>query len=367
MALRLVTGWCKPATEISTGQLQQAAFTAMVPSSPLRLTGASARCTASAHWANCTDGAYPYAGLIQTSDGKLYGVTSAGGNANFAGTAFSLQINEDTLTVTLVGDGTVTSTDGFINCPGMCSHIYQHNAQVSLTAMAAGGWTFSDWSGACSGNGACNVTMSQAQSVTANFTQLSYTLTVSASGNGTVTSADGFIHCPGSCSHLYLSNTVVPLTANPALGWSLNAWGGACSGNNPICNVTMTGDESVSATFTQDSYLLTVAISGEGRVTSTDGFIDCPGSCSHTYLSLTQVTLNAMPAQGWVFGGWSGACLGTGSCTVSMTQTFLVGAVFSEAEQFVPLSQPCRAVDTRPPQRQRSDSRWHVPEFCHFR
>ena len=192
--------------------------------------------------------------------------------------------------------------------------------------------------------------MSQAQSVTANFSQLSYTLTVTAAGNGSVTSADGFINCPGTCSHLYLSNTVVALTANPALGWSLNAWGGACSGNNPACNVTMTGPESVSATFTQNSYSLTVSTSGSGSVASTDGFIHCPGTCSHTYLSLTQVTLNATPASGWVFGGWSGACLGTGSCTVTMTQTLVVGAVFSEAEQFVPLSQPCRAVDTRPSQ-----------------
>jgi uncharacterized repeat protein (TIGR03803 family) len=299
---------------------------------------------------SCTDGSYPYAGLIQASDGKLYGVTSEGGGPNLGGTAFSLQVNEDTLTVTLAGDGTVTSTDGFINCPGMCSHIYQHDAQVTLNATAAGGWNFSDWSGACTGTGSCNVTMSQPQTVTANFSQLSYTLTVTATGNGSVTSADGFINCPGTCSHLYLSNTEVALTANPALGWSLNAWGGACSGNNPACNVTMTGPESVSATFTQDSYMLTVSISGSGSVASTDSFIHCPGTCSHTYLSLTPVTLNATPAQGWVFGGWSGPCLGTGSCSITMTQTFVVGAVFSEAEQFVPLSQPCRAVDTRPSQ-----------------
>ena len=41
---------------------------------------------------SCTDGAYPYAGLIQGSDGKLYGVTTQGGNANYAGTAFKLTL-----------------------------------------------------------------------------------------------------------------------------------------------------------------------------------------------------------------------------------------------------------------------------------
>ena len=76
----------------------------------------------------------------------------------------------------------------------------------------------------------------------------------------------------------------------------------------------MTGAESVSATFTQNSYTLTVSISGHGTVTSTDGNINCPGTCTHTYLSLTQVTLNAAAASGWTFMGWSGACSGVGPC-----------------------------------------------------
>jgi uncharacterized repeat protein (TIGR03803 family) len=40
---------------------------------------------------DCTDGAYPYAGLVQGSDGELYGVTSGGG-ANGDGTVFSVSM-----------------------------------------------------------------------------------------------------------------------------------------------------------------------------------------------------------------------------------------------------------------------------------
>jgi hypothetical protein len=104
---------------------------------------------------------------------------------------------------------------------------------------------------------------------------------------------------------------------------------------------------SLSAQATQQlSYTLMVVTSGNGTVSSTDGFINCPGMCSHSYPSNTQVTLNAAPAQGWVFGGWDGPCVGTGSCTVTMTQPLSVGAIFSQALQLSTVT-PCRLLDTR--------------------
>ncbi len=94
------------------------------------------------------------------------------------------------------------------------------------------------------------------------------------------------------------------------------------------------------------SYTLTVAITGSGSVTSTDGLINCPGTCSHSYPANTQVTLNATPAQGDIFAGWNGACEGTAPCTLTMTQPLSATAIFSGALQFVAVT-PCRLVDTR--------------------
>jgi hypothetical protein len=51
-----------------------------------------------------------------------------------------------TLTVNVVGSGTVTSNDGGIQCPGTCTHGYAGNALVTLTPAASGGWTFAGWS-----------------------------------------------------------------------------------------------------------------------------------------------------------------------------------------------------------------------------
>ncbi len=254
-----------------------------------------------------------------------------------------------TLTASTNGNGAVTSTDGFINCPGTCSHSYPANSQVTLNASPAQGWRFAGWSGACTGTGSCTVTMTQNLSVAATFTEIPmYTLTVSTNGNGAVTSTDGLISCPGTCSHSYLDNTQVTLNATPAAGWTFSGWSGACSGTGS-CVVTITQNLSVGATFTQLSYTLTLSTVGEGTVTSTDGFINCPGTCSHSYLSYTGVTLNATPAQGWIFSGWTGACSGVGPCNLTMTQNLFVTAVFVEPGhglQFTSAT-PCRLVDTR--------------------
>ena len=93
---------------------------------------------------------------------------------------------------------------------------------------------------------------------------------------------------------------------------------------------------------------LTVAVTGNGSVASTDGFINCPSVCTHSYPPDAQVTLNATPGQGSTFVGWSGACSGTGSCTVTMSQAQTVNAIFSPPLQFVAV-EPCRVADTRNP------------------
>ena len=151
--------------------------------------------------------------MIQASDGNFYGTTYAGGSDN-SGTVFKLSLSYSTLTVSVAGSGTVTSTDGCINCPGTCSHSYVDNTPVTLNATPASGWAFSSWGGACSGsNPSCNLTMTQNTSVSASFYQLPVTLTVSVVGSGTVTSTDGYINCPGTCTHTYDPNSPVTLNA----------------------------------------------------------------------------------------------------------------------------------------------------------
>jgi Subtilase family/Divergent InlB B-repeat domain/PASTA domain len=67
---------------------------------------------------------------------------------------------------------------------------------------------------------------------------------------------------------------------------------------------------------------------GSGSVTSSPAGIDCGATCVTTVTPGTSTTLTASPAAGSTFTGWSGACTGTGACTVSPTAAADVIATF---------------------------------------
>ncbi len=80
-----------------------------------------------------------------------------------------------------------------------------------------------------------------------------YALAVNTSGNGTLASADGRIVCGSVCLAAYDLNARVALSANPAPGFVLGNWSGACSGNAATCIVTMTSAHNVTANFVADA------------------------------------------------------------------------------------------------------------------
>lgn len=159
-----------------------------------------------------------------------------------------------------------------------------------------------------------------------------YTLSLAkaGSGSGTVTSSAAGISCGAACSHAYPNGTIVTLTAAAATHSAFAGWsGGGCSGTG-ACVVTMSSDTSVTATFSPAPETLTVSRKGDGAgaVTSTPAGIDCGAGCTHTYDYGSSVTLTASAAAGSSFAGWTGACTGTASCTVTMTAARTVQASF---------------------------------------
>jgi len=162
-------------------------------------------------------------------------------------------------------------------------------------------------------------------------TSLGLTVTKSGAGAGTVTSTPAGITCGSACSATYASGTSVTLTAMAATGSTFAGWSGACTGTG-ACTVTMTAARAVAATFNAATIFplsVTRMGTGTGTVTSTPTGINCGTACSANYATGTSVTLTAAAASGSTFAGWSGACSGTGTCTLSMTAARNVTATFN--------------------------------------
>jgi hypothetical protein len=78
------------------------------------------------------------------------------------------------------------------------------------------------------------------------------------------------------------------------------------------------------------SLAVTVNDAGTGStVTSTPPGIACAPTCEASYADGTPVTLTPHTAANAIFTGWSGACTGTGTCRVPMTQPQAVTAIFT--------------------------------------
>ena len=125
-------------------------------------------------------------------------------------------------------------------------------------------------------------------------------------GNGSVTKD------PDEATYHY--GDVVTLTATPDPGWSFAGW----SANVVAGQVTVNDDTTVTVTFTQDEYTLTIDIVGNGMVARD------PDQGTYHYGDI--VTLTATPDPGWNFGGWSGNVVGgsviiNGNTTVTATFT----------------------------------------------
>jgi Fe-S cluster biogenesis protein NfuA len=243
------------------------------------------------------------------------------------------------------GSGKVESTAPLspkISCGTECEKEFEEGTKVTLVQSAAAGSKFSEWSGACTGTGTCEVTMSAAKEVSARFDLVpKFKLTVSKSGTGagTVASTPAGVECGGTCSAEFEAGTEVELTASPEEGSEFLKWGGACSGTGS-CQVTMSTAKSVSATFKAiPTHKLTVAKSGtgQGRVVSSPPItaIDCGTVCEAKLQAGTEVELIATPDPGSEFFKWSGACAGTGPCEVTMSAGKSVHATFKEAPKFM--------------------------------
>jgi hypothetical protein len=232
-------------------------------------------------------------------------------DANQTVTAEFIEFHSLTVQGAGTGDGTVAGGGG-IDCSissgqtqGNCSVLFAEGVNVDLTASASPGSTFDGWSGACTGTGACQVTMSQARTLTASFSAATATLTVVIDGIGVVNSqgVTPAINCSyieGICSETYPIGTQVTLVAtsqNPDFSWE--SWFGTGSGftctTDPTCVVTMDQDRQVRAWFSVPGLISVDPTTA--AFTMSQGGTPTPGSQTITVSNIGDRPVNLSPIQ----------------------------------------------------------------------
>ena len=144
---------------------------------------------------------------------------------------------------------------------------------------------------------------------------LNYTLTVRAEEGGSVSSSGGS----------YESGKVVTITATANSEYVFSGWSNG-STDNPL-SVTMSSDQTITASFEKVTYTLSTSTEGEGTVTE----VLVSSGRTADYNSGSVVRLIAVPADGWSFNGWTGDYIGAENpIEVDVNQAKSYNAVFEQ-------------------------------------
>ncbi len=250
---------------------------------------------------------------------------------------------EQSLVVTLAGEGTgtVTSSPAGISCGATCSHQFNEGTAVVLSGAPGTHSTAVQWTGCdtVTGSNECDVTMSAAKNVTATFGLITFPLTVTKVGSGTVTSAPTGISCGATCEARFDDGAVVKLAATPEAGAPAVQWSGCDAEPGGECEVTISAAKNVTATFVAPERSFKVSVEGSGEVTSTPAGIECTAAggagCEATFAEGAEVKLKAAPAAGAPGVEWK-ACTGNnvnpaGECVVKIAAGVEAKANFPKA------------------------------------
>ncbi|HOP05608.1 MAG TPA: M6 family metalloprotease domain-containing protein [Tenuifilaceae bacterium] len=163
-----------------------------------------------------------------------------------------------------------------------------------------------------------------------------YSLSLTIEGNGTVSIDDTDYTEPITV----YEGQELNLTASPDFGWNFDSWSGDLEETENPLSITVEGDLSLVATFLEKlKYSLEISIEG-------DGVVEIDGEVYAEPLELyegTEVSIEALPDEGWRFDGWTGDISGsTNPQTHTITSNTSVSATFSKTTDvdFEPASLP---------------------------
>ena len=306
-------------------------------------------------------GTYTLTAFFTPSDRTRYSTTSASRN-------LTVNARQYRLTVTRPTGGMVFSAGISCGTTGTtCQVTMPGSMQMGVEAQPDSGYTFSGWTGDCRGTSAAFLlTLDGAKTCGATFTAVTttppppttstpppttstpppptggtslpigapYTLTVARPTGGVIRSAG--ITCgtgAASCQVMMPAAMTLGLDATADPGFVFAGWTGHCSGSAPTFVLALEGPRTCSASFNSTGtvvqppatqppptgtlvmgspYTLTVLPPTGGTVLAAGIKCGVQGTtCSVDMPAAMWIGLDASPAPGYTFVGWTGHCSGT--------------------------------------------------------
>lgn len=265
------------------------------------------------------------------------------------------------------GTGTVTSSDGQIDCGGICEGKYRCGDVAMLEAAAEADSRFVGWTGACGGDApqvsltiggedlTCGATFIRQYDVSAQvgfkkhpdegFTDGAGNLVMSYTGGPGTGSKECSTRDCKEVTERVDGGATVTFEAKPEARSTVE-WSGDCAGKTGN-TVTMVADKDLSCGVTfvgpppvKANLGLQIRGSGDGSIqanpASRDNDSTCTNDCTFRYIGekAVEVTLTATAAPGSTFKEWGGACSGTAATApVTMDVDKTCVAVFTRPDE----------------------------------
>jgi uncharacterized repeat protein (TIGR02543 family) len=159
-------------------------------------------------------------------------------------------------------DGGTVEVDGVTPCSYPDTNSFEAGAIVSLEAIPEPGYYFTGWMGDITGSdNSVAIEMDSEKAITANFSRITYALTIEVNGSGSIT--------PSDSRQGYESGTVVEITAVPDSGWQFDGWNGDVDDQTlATTTVTMGSEKTITANFSRNTlaWWIIAAIAGGATI-----------------------------------------------------------------------------------------------------
>ena len=243
------------------------------------------------HGASCTLTAAANTGYTFTNWTENGSVVSSNANYTFTVTGNRTLVANFTLNTYTIATAANPAAGGTVSGDGE----FNHGESCTVTATANTGYTFSNWTengSVVSTNASYTFTVEGNRNLVANFSNITYTITVSAnpSNSGTATGGGTYNHGQ-SC-------TVIATSAD---GYTFTNWteNGSVVSTNANYTFTVTGDRALVANFEEqapDTYNINVSPNPNVGGTVTGG---------GNYMEGEQCTVTATANNGYTFVKWT--------------------------------------------------------------